>query len=917
MAKSRPRQGTAKNTTFGGEALYQTKIAESQFYDLADDNHLYHNPTVQNQATARENIASELANGTHKEYNAHNQKQPIDIYYDESEFGQDQNAVKETMYDIDKRERYDRHPTAQHPKSQTWRHKTKNRQVLSEVTVFATETGDRVEPFPVRLTTACAPNFKNQENSKNPSSLEDVKTYISNRQLKTEEYYNTMKLLFKRALKTQDDQGTEVFILPLIGGDVYLQRLEKNAQSKAKDRICLALRHALEELQRDKSLKNIKEVVFCCPKKGITTNDHYNLVHDTFSPLTFSKSLPRYTGSPAVTVTDAGMLEAARQAYKNGAKNIGILNAGSDRTIGGAYAKWNNRNIKNKQPFPPAEECLFTLTNAAYVQPYKSNPNQQLHFSAYPKALHAHVASTAQPALVSMKQDNQSWIPTPTLTASQHRKDRKDSSILPPASSSSSRIDKKDQAPDQELFADITSQAVQPPTKQAVNPQTAGQPPLQPSSLRQPRPHPSSSSSVSHSANVTPLDINELNKENAELTAQTQQQPSAPAPLPSGNATGTQDIGASPLPQTTAMNAEKKEQSVANTQKTVENARFLSFMQAHANNIKEKTIITNITTEPVSGSKRIFFENSTQAAHYAWYLQQFDINGVFDDETKSVCITTADIKKMVNKSTLSSPQPEGQPAPMQRNQMPPPKTVNPSLNTSPLKRRRDTNNSVDDDKSKIIAENRQLDENANLEMSKVNLSNSDDKKEDKTMQHSPLTPDDELKKDEEHEKTPSSFSEIPSSPPPALPQGRASLLLSLDERFAILAARAAYRVAQEQAAGEPSVYHKYDSNIAALSGKIAEERKNHPVKPEPQLPLWLERLPPNAKQSTPNAGTINADTVKYTLLSPPDRPPSPTPARPPSPARSPSPDEQPGSPDKQPGSPNYQPSSTVTGPKKK
>lgn len=271
-----------------------------------------------------------------------------------------------------------------------WRDKTKHRSVTSRISCFADGFGEEVTPFFVIMTTGCSPNLMG-------SSPADEKTFSPNGQLDTKLYKETMKLLFKRWLMSQERFRVEAVVLPFIGGGVYLNKLDKIEQDKARQIILESLKEALEE----SSFKNIKEVIFATPddKNGITANKSYRLAAKIFS------SYSQQPGWPNLTVANIDIFDAANHIQQQG-HVVGMINPGSDRTIGGAYQDTLDGKERAKITL---EELICNYTDTAFIQSIDFN-QQALKLKPYPQHLQAKNVS-------NISQSQAQITPTATSTA--------------------------------------------------------------------------------------------------------------------------------------------------------------------------------------------------------------------------------------------------------------------------------------------------------------------------------------------------------------------------------------------------------------------------------------------------------------------------------------------------------------------
>jgi hypothetical protein len=237
--------------------------------------------------------------------------------------------------------------------AQTWRHLTKHRLVTSEVTGRMIARGERTQPFPIIITTACAPNAMG-------SSSEDLEYYFSDKDPDLHRYKQMMLLTYKRILHAQITNGTQFLIIPPIGLGLYLQKLSPDQQAKAIETNYHALREAIESIGQQNKLQ---EIICVAPNNDKNQNRYLPKAHRVF--LNCHPPIP-------TTFVPADALETAQKLTAIGRYQVGIVNAGSDRTIGGKYAKIDSTRL------PPMEETLSQATDLVYVQAQdKGNRNYQ------------------------------------------------------------------------------------------------------------------------------------------------------------------------------------------------------------------------------------------------------------------------------------------------------------------------------------------------------------------------------------------------------------------------------------------------------------------------------------------------------------------------------------------------------------
>lgn len=260
---------------------------------------------------------------------------------------------------------------------------TKHRLISSDITLYGNGQGEKYStPATVYLTSGCAPNFMG-------NSAVDINHYLNRsedgfifKDSGLSEYETTMTLIFKRLLYEQDLAGVNVMILPLLGGGVYLAKLTEAAKKEARQAITRAFQDALKQ----SSLIHIKKIIYTIPDvQG--KDDLYQEAAGV---------LADYQTDIPIELTNADMLDAAKVYSQNGKNKVGLINPGSDRTIGGRYedAYGHGRSV-------PGEETIFSLSDAGQIQ--AANNNTSL-LSARMEAFPGHLrlapsaASTSAPA---------------------------------------------------------------------------------------------------------------------------------------------------------------------------------------------------------------------------------------------------------------------------------------------------------------------------------------------------------------------------------------------------------------------------------------------------------------------------------------------------------------------------------------
>lgn len=285
-------------------------------------------------------------------------------------------------------------------KAAAWRHKTKHRIVQSVVNCWYPDA--KQAPFPIKLTTACAPNFmgtspKDEAEFLTGGTVNTTTGKTEGKHFKpgAEKKYKTlMTLLFRRLLCAQS--GNDVIIMPFFGGGVYLDILDAESKKIARQMIHEAFRDALalekDLLETDKypdgsQKRKVKEIIYALPDEyegtEVGRSEAYNGAEKAFEG---------YMGPPPVSLCNANMFDVANHfAQENKKKiaagkpnetlNIGMINPGSDRTIGGGY-----RKTKDGDPPSPLEEQIFNYTDACKIQCLDINQRTNFQLYEFPPA---------------------------------------------------------------------------------------------------------------------------------------------------------------------------------------------------------------------------------------------------------------------------------------------------------------------------------------------------------------------------------------------------------------------------------------------------------------------------------------------------------------------------------------------------
>ncbi len=224
---------------------------------------------------------------------------------------------------------------------------TKHRIVTSPITAYRLDSqGKVVINFRFTMTTVAAPNFSKP-------GLQDFKDYTQqDGSLKQQTYQKALKNILKQALVAQDDARVQVVILPAIGVGVYIAALTPGEQNAARNMFASALQEALAETH----FTHVQKVICSLPNEK---DGGQNLVLNAVTSAVSGQNL----GNVELTVGNIDVFAAAKNAADK-SYNVGILNAGSDRTIGGKC-----------EALPTTfEEQLFNQTDALFVQSIDYNP---------------------------------------------------------------------------------------------------------------------------------------------------------------------------------------------------------------------------------------------------------------------------------------------------------------------------------------------------------------------------------------------------------------------------------------------------------------------------------------------------------------------------------------------------------------
>jgi hypothetical protein len=212
---------------------------------------------------------------------------------------------------------------AQKNHSRNWREHSWERTVTSLTHCYVDGRAElQTPPFKMVVSTGNAPNLW--------TSPKDLQEFVnSKKELKDKDAYtNRMKLIFTRLLWEQMQHKVGVSIVPLIGGGLYLNELTPKAKQEAIRCIYTGLKNALEELKAILPTSSLKEIILALPdEEKNSPHPAHDSIHALFKD---------HAGPPLVTCSRVDVFEAAKVVSD---KRLlpGIINPGSDRTIGGSF----------------------------------------------------------------------------------------------------------------------------------------------------------------------------------------------------------------------------------------------------------------------------------------------------------------------------------------------------------------------------------------------------------------------------------------------------------------------------------------------------------------------------------------------------------------------------------------------------
>lgn len=297
---------------------------------------------------------------------------------------------------------------ASHQNTTILREQSKHRSVGSWSLIYANSFGEAsLNPVPAYILTGCGINLMGSSSKDNerflakPIPKDQGKARFVSQQAKTE-FKETYKKLYLRWLWQMNQAGVQVAMVPMVGGDLYTKMLNPLEQAEAQQMIHDAFREAAEEFDtqvpKNGGKRHLQEIIYVLPDSGGKRSQAYNKANEVFQGYPKGK-----TDSPLVTITNGDMLDLSIR-IKNSAPNlkVGILNAGSDRTIGGHYKTWESAN---KEGAPPVEETLATNTDFVYRQAmdYRTSP-KEYQTNHYPDSLL--LAKTKQRRIISDREED-------------------------------------------------------------------------------------------------------------------------------------------------------------------------------------------------------------------------------------------------------------------------------------------------------------------------------------------------------------------------------------------------------------------------------------------------------------------------------------------------------------------------------
>jgi len=294
------------------------------------------------------------------------------VYYDPDKFS-NKAAAEKTLKSMNAAE------DAEHAK--TWRNNTKHRIVHSKVEC---NYPARDKSFEITLSTACAPNFMGTSQADENEFLTGEKGNKHFKKNHEKKYKDLMTLLFRRLLFAQ--AGQDIVLMPFFGGGIYLKELSPEAQTLARKLIHEALREALEK--ESKNIKSGQEIIYCLPDTyegdEAKRSEAYQGAENAFQGYVGDPANP-LAGSPHVSLTNANIFDVAHYLHQQNRANlfahmplsIGMINPGSDRTVGGEYQSKKGSTL---------EEQIFNFTDAAIVQ-CKDLNDEDFHFREFPPEL--------------------------------------------------------------------------------------------------------------------------------------------------------------------------------------------------------------------------------------------------------------------------------------------------------------------------------------------------------------------------------------------------------------------------------------------------------------------------------------------------------------------------------------------------
>lgn len=273
------------------------------------------------------------------------QKQSVRVTYDRSVFSNPE-LVKRTLLTKSSTDRNDMTASKLEDHSLQYRHMTSSRAISSEATFFAASNFEPIIPYEAVVTTVCGINLSGT----NPQ-LEDefISLIDKNKIFAFDAFYKKMKQIYLLALHEQAEMNVNVSILSYADCLINLTQIPPESKVQAKRQMMRALRDAVTALGKNNKFLNVKEIIVSAP------GDSYEMAKNVFS---------KHTSTPRITVTTADMFTISEDISYQNEINIGVINDGSDRGIGGEYTKTENLT---------QEELCWNISNIRLIQAFENN----------------------------------------------------------------------------------------------------------------------------------------------------------------------------------------------------------------------------------------------------------------------------------------------------------------------------------------------------------------------------------------------------------------------------------------------------------------------------------------------------------------------------------------------------------------